>query len=154
VSPERFQAEADAASKLQRGRAPQIENKATTRRSTGAGRCANHQKTWGLLMPLLEEVYRLSGVPTHTFVEPLRYQEIKIAMRTPGRCIVIEGPSGIGKTTTVNKILDELEAAGMSRGHVTELSARRSGDVEYIDAIPDMTDIRTCSRESTSWTCG
>lgn len=54
-------------------------------------------------MALLEEVFRLSGMPTYTFVEPMRYEEIKVAVRTPGRCIVVEGPSGIGKTTTITK---------------------------------------------------
>lgn len=44
-------------------------------------------------MALLEEVFRLSGMPTYTFVEPTRYREIKVAVRTPGRCIVLEGPS-------------------------------------------------------------
>jgi hypothetical protein len=91
-------------------------------------------------MPLLEEVYRLSGVPTHTFVEPLRYQEIKIAIRTPGRCVVIEGPSGIGKTTTVKKVLAELNYA---KGDVTELSARIEGDIEYIELLPEMNDFGT-----------
>ncbi len=50
-------------------------------------------------MALLEEVFRLSGVPTITFVEPVGYSGIKVSIRTKGRCIVLEGPSGIGKTT-------------------------------------------------------
>lgn len=48
-------------------------------------------------MAYLEEVFRLSGVPTITFVEPERYEEIKVSVRTPGRSLVIEGPSGIEK---------------------------------------------------------
>jgi flagellar biosynthesis GTPase FlhF len=59
-------------------------------------------------MALLEEVFTLSGIPTVTFVEPSRFQEIKVSLRTPGRCMVIEGPSGIGKTTTVTKAIAEL----------------------------------------------
>jgi Holliday junction resolvasome RuvABC ATP-dependent DNA helicase subunit len=91
-------------------------------------------------MTLLEEVFRLSGIPTHTFVEPMRYQEIKIAIRTPGRCLVLEGPSGIGKTTTVTKILNELSNSGAA-GSFTTLSARQADDVEYIQALPDMDDV-------------
>jgi hypothetical protein len=95
------------------------------------------------IMALLEEVFRLSGVPTHTFVEPMRYQEIKVAIRTPGRCIVLEGPSGIGKTTTVTKILLELAKEGAVKGGVTSLSARQPDDLEYIAALPTMDAVGT-----------
>jgi type II secretory pathway predicted ATPase ExeA len=90
-------------------------------------------------MALLEDVFRLSGLPTYTFVEPVRYQEIKISIRTSGRCSVIEGPSGIGKTTTVFKALEEL---GL-RNQVMSLSARRPQDAELIAELPGMKDIGT-----------
>jgi hypothetical protein len=47
---------------------------------------------------------------------------------------VIEGPSGIGKTTAVETALTRL---GMT-GAVTKLSARRPKDVEYLAALPDL----------------
>jgi len=94
-------------------------------------------------MALLEEVFRLSGMPTYTFVEPTRYREIRVAVRTPGRCIVLEGPSGIGKTTTITKILDELVATGEVGNAVTTLSARKAKDIEYIAALPEMQDVGT-----------
>ncbi|WP_168200140.1 TIR domain-containing protein [Acetobacter vaccinii] len=90
-------------------------------------------------MAYLEEVFRLSGVPTITFVEPERYAEIKVSMRTAGRCMVLEGPSGIGKTTTVTRVLAELKIVDS----VTSLSARRAADIEVIDALPEMHDIGT-----------
>lgn len=90
-------------------------------------------------MPNLEDVFRLSGVPTYTFVQPDRYDEIKVSMRTPGRCMIVEGPSGIGKTTTVTKVLDEL---GLTPG-VMSLSARRPADQEMIQALPEMDRIDT-----------
>jgi len=90
-------------------------------------------------MALLEDVFRLSGLPTYTFVEPVRYQEIKISIRTPGRCSVIEGPSGIGKTTTVLKVLEEL---GL-RDQVLSLSARRPEDAALIAELSEMKDIGT-----------
>ena len=90
-------------------------------------------------MPNLEEVFRLSGIPTYTFVEPLRYDEIKVSIRTPGRCLVLEGPSGIGKTTTITKALAELRLAGEG----LSLSARRPADIEMINALPELEDIGT-----------
>lgn len=88
-------------------------------------------------MPMLEEVFKLSGVPTHTFVEPIEYQELVVSLRTPGRGLVLEGPSGIGKTTGVEKALEEL---GLSP-RALKLSARRADDVEMIAELPGMKDI-------------
>ena len=76
--------------------------------------------------PLLEEVFKTSGVPTFTFVEPTEYADLVLSLRTPGRGVVIEGPSGIGKTTAVENALNHL---GME-ANVTKLSARRPRDVE------------------------
>jgi len=90
-------------------------------------------------MAYLEEVFRLSGVPTYTFVHPDRYDEIKVSVRTPGRCLVLEGPSGIGKTTTITKVLADL---GWS-GRVLSLSARKEPDLELINEIPVLDDIGT-----------
>lgn len=85
-------------------------------------------------MPRLEEVFKTNGVPTFTFVEPKEYAHLLLSLRTPGRGVVIEGPSGIGKTTAVEKALQELEKLD----GVTKLSARRPKDVEYIEAIPTL----------------
>jgi MoxR-like ATPase len=84
--------------------------------------------------PLLEEVFKTSGVPPFTFVEPEEYADLILSLHTPGRGVVIEGPSGIGKTTAVETALTRL---GMT-GAVTKLSARRPKDVEYIAALPDL----------------
>lgn len=87
----------------------------------------------------VEQVYRLSGVPTHTFVKPPRYAEILVSMRTPGRCVVIEGPSGIGKTSVVTRVLGDLGLDGTA----TFLSARRPRDIEYIEALPALGPVGT-----------
>ena len=84
--------------------------------------------------PLLEEVFKTSGVPSFTFVEPEEYADLVLSLRTPGRGVVIEGPSGIGKTTAVETALARL---GMT-ATVTKLSARRPKDVEYIEALPGL----------------
>lgn len=81
----------------------------------------------------LEEVFKTSGLPTHTFVEPKKYAEILLSLWTPGRCLVVEGPSGIGKTTAIE---NALEAVGISQ-NITKLSARRPADVEYIAILPE-----------------
>lgn len=90
-------------------------------------------------MPNIEEVFTLSGIPTHTFVEPQRFDEIKVSIRTPGRCMVLEGPSGIGKTTTITKAIADL---GLGR-RVSTLSARRKKDIEVIAELPEFEDIGT-----------
>ena len=87
--------------------------------------------------PLLEEVFKTSGVPSYTFVEPVEYPDLLLNLRTPGRGLVVEGPSGIGKTTAIEKALDGLEMAG----RVIKLSARRPKDVEYIEALPQLGEV-------------
>ena len=84
--------------------------------------------------PLLEDVFKTSGVPTYTFVEPKEYYDLLLSLRSPGRGLVIEGPSGIGKTTAVETAIDRL---GMSAS-VTKLSPRRPQHLEYISEIPTL----------------
>ena len=58
---------------------------------------------------LLEDVFCDSGVPQYTFVEPAEYIKTKVALRTRGRGVIVEGPSGIGKTTCIKKALAEIQ---------------------------------------------
>lgn len=87
----------------------------------------------------LEDVFKKSGVPTYTFVKPLEYNKIIVALRTKGRGIVIEGPSGIGKTTSIQKAIEEL---GLNK-NVLRLSARKADDRELIKLLPELGDIGT-----------
>ena len=87
-------------------------------------------------MARLEEVFKKSGVPTHTFVEPAEYQRMFVALRSRGRGVVVEGPSGIGKTSCVRRALEALD---MSE-NCTFLSARRQGDIQIIAELPVMED--------------
>lgn len=82
-------------------------------------------------MSNLEEVFKVGGLPTVTFVEPVEYPALVVALRTPGRGVVIEGPSGIGKTTAVNRALEYLNLTEK----VLVLSARRPQDVELIKEL-------------------
>jgi hypothetical protein len=84
-------------------------------------------------MAELQQVFKTGGVPTVTFVRPLEYPKIILNLKTAGRGLVIEGPSGIGKTTAIRKAIAELELTNK----VVRLSARKREDVEYISIIPE-----------------
>jgi hypothetical protein len=91
-------------------------------------------------MPLrLEEVFKIGGTPTVTFVRPIEYPRLLVALRTPGRGVVVEGPSGIGKTTSTTRALEEVGMAGS----VVPLSARKPSDVLLINELPSMQSIGT-----------
>ena len=83
--------------------------------------------------PKLEEVYKLSGVPTYTFVKPLEYNRLLVALRTPGRGVIVEGPSGIGKSTSIFHVLDELSLGK----NASVLSARKADHRAIIQELPD-----------------
>ena len=69
----------------------------------------------------------------------MEYPSLVVALRTPGRGVVIEGPSGIGKTTAVTRALDELGMANK----VMKLSARRAEDVALIRELPKIKSFGT-----------
>lgn len=88
-------------------------------------------------MPRIDEIFKKSGVPTHTFVQPAEYDRVLVALQTPGRGIIVEGPSGIGKTSCVKRALDEL---GLNDSCLF-LSARKPADIELIHELPTMRSI-------------
>jgi len=80
----------------------------------------------------LQQVFTINGVPEFTFVEPKEYTDLIVALRTPGRGIVIEGPSGIGKTTAAVKAIHKT----IGSDNVLVLTPRKKEDVEYIEKLP------------------
>jgi hypothetical protein len=84
--------------------------------------------------PYVEEVFKISGVPTYTFVKPHAFSRLAISLRSPGRGVVVEGPSGIGKTTAVARALEEIS----SGDRFQTLSARKPEDVDYIQLLPEL----------------
>lgn len=86
--------------------------------------------------PYVEDVFKISGVPTVTFVRPHAFPHLKISLRSPGRGVIVEGPSGIGKTTAVARALDEVSSAD----RVQSLSARKPEDIDYIQLLPELKD--------------
>jgi hypothetical protein len=87
----------------------------------------------------VEDVFKISGVPTYTFVKPSEFDRLKVALRTSGRGVVVEGPSGIGKSTAVTKVLDNLNIGK----DVVKLSARDPADIEYIELLPELSPFGT-----------
>ncbi|GAA4299608.1 TIR domain-containing protein [Compostibacter hankyongensis] len=87
----------------------------------------------------LEDVFKKSGIPTYTFVKPIEYNKIIVSLRTKGRGIIIEGPSGIGKTTSIQKAIEELSL----NKNVLKLSGRKAYDRDLIKELPEMGDIGT-----------
>ncbi|GAA0229384.1 TIR domain-containing protein [Cryptosporangium japonicum] len=81
----------------------------------------------------LDEVFKRNGTPTLTFVEPPDYARFVSALRTPGRGIVLEGPSGIGKTTLLQRAIENLDA----KRRPLVLSGRRRADRPRIEKLPD-----------------
>ncbi|MEK6827014.1 MAG: ATP-binding protein, partial [Nanoarchaeota archaeon] len=80
----------------------------------------------------VEDVFKTSGMPTYTFVKPIQFTELLVALRTPGRGIVVEGPSGIGKTVGIKKVIEELKITGYQI-----LSARKAEEVEKIKELSE-----------------
>jgi hypothetical protein len=80
----------------------------------------------------LQEVFVLQGVPKYNFVQPVEYTGLIVALRTAGRSVIIEGPSGIGKTTAAIKAIAD---AGLGNAVLT-LSARKKDDIETIASLP------------------
>lgn len=82
-------------------------------------------------MAAIHEVFPLSGEPTYTYVEPDRYYEIAVSLNTPGRCMVLEGPSGIGKSTLISRALSDL------RVDCIKYSARDPRHIPLISQLPN-----------------
>ena len=92
----------------------------------------------------LEDVYKTTGIPTVTYVEPPEFTSLIIAIRTKGKCVVVEGPSGIGKTTAVVKVLDNLKVAdsyalfsARNPSHLDRIKKIANGDFDGIVIIDD-----------------
>lgn len=79
----------------------------------------------------VEEVFKDYGVPNYTFVKPREYNRILVNLRSQGKSMVIEGPSGIGKTCCLKKCLDVLKGDL----NVIELNGRIPEDVSQIEEI-------------------
>jgi hypothetical protein len=82
----------------------------------------------------LQQVFVTNGVPKYTFVKSKEYKQLLVALKTPGRGIVLEGPSGIGKTSAFIGALEEIP----EKHKVLTLSARKQEDIKLIEELPNL----------------
>lgn len=80
----------------------------------------------------LADVFKTVGLPPYTYVKPAYYGEVRADISQPGKHLLIEGPSGIGKTCVAFKVFEEL---GWKNGeHLSYVSCR---DADGSDRISE-----------------
>ncbi|EYF03812.1 metallophosphoesterase [Chondromyces apiculatus] len=75
------------------------------------------------------DIFRTVGQPEITYVEPAQLPRLRAYLQVMGQGLVVEGPSGVGKTTLVKKALREVQAAEQEW-----LLGQRESDREKLDA--------------------
>jgi len=90
----------------------------------------------------LLQVFVTVGFPHVTFVEREDFGSLQFSLAQPGLGVIIEGPSGVGKTTTLNEAIKELAQQGVLDPliSVLKLSARKSDDQDMLKALPSQHD--------------
>ena len=81
----------------------------------------------------LEDVFKTVGLPPYTYVKPAYFGEVKADIRAAGRHLLIEGPSGIGKTCVVYKVFEEL--SWVRDDHYAYVSCRDADAQRRINAF-------------------
>jgi hypothetical protein len=79
----------------------------------------------------LEDVFKTVGLPPYTYVKPTYYGEVRADISQSGKHLLVEGPSGIGKTCVVFKVFEELSWAKST--HFSYVSCRDGDASEHID---------------------
>ena len=82
-----------------------VQEMAEFRHSAGPG--AIQRERAGEVLSI-NDVFRLNGPPTVTFVEPPRFRELQLELGTMGTGLIVEGPSKTGKSTAIHKAMDAL----------------------------------------------
>ena len=92
----------------------------------------------------LNNVFVKSGFPHVTFVEREDFGLLKLSLAQPGRGIVIEGPSGVGKTTALKKAIEDIasnssksRSASIENNSLKMLSARDPNHRERLKTLPE-----------------
>jgi hypothetical protein len=81
----------------------------------------------------LEDVFKTVGLPPYTYVKPAYYGEVRADISASGKHLLIEGPSGIGKTCVAFKVFEELGWAKDDR--FSYVSCRDGDGEERINAF-------------------
>jgi hypothetical protein len=79
----------------------------------------------------LADVFKTVGLPPYTYVKPAYYGEVRSDISQPGKHLLIEGPSGIGKTCVAFKVFEELKWAKDS--HFSYVSCRDADGPDRVD---------------------
>jgi hypothetical protein len=82
----------------------------------------------------VSDIFVTSGFPEYTFVAPVVYPRLVNALAQRAGGVVVEGPSGIGKTVAVTRAVEEV---GDALGSVETLSARDPEQRRRIRTIAD-----------------
>lgn len=56
----------------------------------------------------INDIFRLNGPPTVTFVEPPLFRLLQLELKTMGTGLIVEGPSKTGKSTAITKAMEAL----------------------------------------------
>jgi hypothetical protein len=81
----------------------------------------------------LGDVFKTVGLPQYTYVKPTHYGEIRSDIDQEGKHLLIEGPSGIGKTCVVFKVFEDL--GFHDDNEYLYISCRESNAVDIIDGV-------------------
>src|ERR1017187_1669262 len=92
----------------------------------------------------LEDVFKTVGLPPYTYVKPAYYGEVRADIEQPGKHLLIEGPSGIGKTCIVYKVFEEM--AWNKNEHYDIVSAR---DPDAESRVTNFFTVANADRKST-----
>lgn len=104
----------------------------------------------------INDIFRLNGPPTVTFVEPPRFRELQLELETMGAGLIVEGPSKTGKSTAIRKAMEviggearnQLWWAGQTPRRSTSSSARSTSCVTPISSAGCSSTIFTTWRTS------
>lgn len=83
----------------------------------------------------LYEVFVRSTIPKLTFVKIEDFDRLKLSLEEPRRGVVIEGPSGIGKTTAIQKAIEELTHNKRPIGTVSSIQVLSARNPEHREKI-------------------
>lgn len=87
----------------------------------------------------LAEVFKTVGLPPYTYIKPSYYGEIRADIEQPGKHLLIEGPSGTGKTCIVYKVFEEL--GWQKTTHYEYISCRDDDATNRIDTFFEIVNL-------------
>jgi hypothetical protein len=109
--------------------------------NASSGESANPAEPTGPITPSVSarvtDVYTTVGFPEVTFVVPTAMPQLMNELRVRARVLIVEGPSGIGKSVATEYALKQLAASGKQTWPQRWLRAKhRETDLQEILALP------------------